>query len=581
MQILKVFARAYPHRTAVLVLCLVLAGFAEAIGISGLLPLIGMASDRAGGAPSGGVTDGIGRIATDAVRAVGIEPTIGALLLLLVGAVLLKAGLVLLANQQVGYAVAHMATDLRLALLRALLRTRWEYYIHQPVGTFANAIAAEARRASQSYLHATTIFSLIVQATVYAALACMMSWPAALAALAVGAVVVTILGRLVRMARRAGLRQTKLAKSLLGRLTDTLVAVKPLKAMGRETLLGPLLEGETQRLNKALRREVLSKEALGALYEPLIILFLATGLYFALVRYALPLPTVLVLAVLSARIVERLGKVQKEYQRMVIDESAFWSLRRMIDEAEAAREHHPGTRRPTLEREIVFRDVSFAYDDRWILRDAALAIPAGELTVVVGPSGAGKTTVADLIIGLLTAQNGDVLVDGVPLAALDARAWRGMIGYVPQEGFMLHESVFVNVTLGDPDLAAGDVESALRAAGAADFVADLPKGMDTVLGERGLRISGGQRQRIALARALVRRPSLLILDEATTALDPETEAAICATLEQHRGRLTILAICHHGRLVELADRVYRVEDGTSALVRGGHAGDVPALVRSL
>ena len=144
-----------------------------------------------------------------------------------------------------------------------------------------------------------------------------------------------------------------------------------------------------------------------------------------------------------------------------------------------------------------------------------------------------------------------------------------MIGYVPQETLMLHDSVAMNVTLGDPSVSRDDVVAALEAAGAWEFVTALPAGLDTVVGERGLRLSGGQRQRLALARAVVRRPALLVLDEATTALDPVTERSICETLRQLAGSMTLIAICHHGHLVEIADNVYRVGNGRITLVRSG------------
>src|SRR5262249_39122341 len=180
---------------------------------------------------------------------------------------------------------------------------------------------------------------------------------------------------------------------------------------------------------------------------------------------------------------------------------------------------------------------------------------------ITGPSGSGKTTIADLIVGLIAPQDGMLLLDDVPLSRVDLARWRAMLGYVPQEALLIHDTVAANVTLGDPKVTAADVDRALRTAGARDFVATLPHGIDTIVGERGLRLSGGQRQRIALARALVRQPSLLILDEATTALDPQTEADICETLRGLRGSLSILAICHQGRLIEVADRVYRVDGG--------------------
>ncbi len=560
MRLMLVFVRAYPRQTAVVLVCLLLAGLAEAVGVSSLLPLLGLAASG-GGPMAGGAGSRLEHALLGGVRAVGLEPSIGLLTAMIVAGVTIKAALVMLADKHVGYTVARIATDLRLSLIRALLRTRWEYYVHQPLGSFANAVAAEARQASEAYLRAATILAMLVEAGAYVAVACLVSGQATLAALAGGVIIVAALNGLVRTARRAGARQTRLAKVLVGRLTDVLQSVKPLKAMGREPFVGPLLEHETFRLNRAVEREVLSKAAMRALQEPLIIAFLGVGLYFALTWLALPLAAVIMMALLCASIISGLGKAQKEFQRMAACESSFWSLRAMIDHAEAACEASVGEGTPTLRSEIALRDVTFAYAEEPVLQQASLVIVAGQLTTIVGPSGSGKTTVADLITGLIEPQQGSVLVDGVSLREVDMRQWRSRIGYVPQETVLLHESVRINVTLGDPDLTAADVEAALRQAGAWDFVAALPEGMEAVVGERGLGISGGQRQRVALARALVRRPSLLILDEATAALDPATEAGICQVLQTLRDAVTILAICHQGPLIDAADRVYRVGGG--------------------
>jgi ATP-binding cassette subfamily C protein len=563
MKLVLVFFRAYPRRTIVVLACLLLAGLAEGVGLSTLLPLFGLATSPPGGA---GERSGFEEAVVGAIRTAGLEPTANVLLAVILLGVLLKAGLLLLGKKQVGYAVAHMATDLRLALIRALFRMKWEHYVHQPIGSLANAVASEASRASDAYLRASTILSLLVQVAVYATVAFLVSWRAMLVALAAGAGVVVLLNRLVLITRRAGARQTRLSKSLLRRLTDALQAVKPLKAMGRETLIGPLLEGETRQLNRALQRQVMGREAMRALQEPLVVLFLGIGLYASPLFLQLPLATVFMLVVLCLRILDSISKVQREYQDMVAAESAFWSLRRTIDDAEAAREAAGGRGVPVLRRAIRLRDVGFLYEDRWILNDASIEVPVGQLTVITGASGAGKTTVADLVLGLIRPQRGEVYIDDAPLGGLDVGLWRAQIGYVPQETFLLHESVLLNVTLGDQRLGEADVERALRTAGAWDFVSRLPAGIHTTVGERGLRISGGQRQRIALARALVHQPHLLILDEATASLDPTTEAAISSTLHGLRGRLTILAVCHQGPLIDLADRVYRVGDGTVVAV---------------
>jgi ATP-binding cassette subfamily C protein len=566
MRLLLVFLRTYPKRTALTLLCLVLGGLAEGIGVSSLLPVMRVAAN---GAPGLAGATALERGLDAALTSVGLTPSTHTLFALVLVGVVLKAGLTLLANRQVGYAVAQMTTSLRLDLISALLATRWSYYVHQPIGVIANSVALEATSAADAYLRGTTILALFVQAVVFATVASLVSWRATIVALAAGLLIAAVLNRLVRMARRAGKRQVARTRALLARLTDTLQAVKPLKAMAREPLIAPVLEGETQRLNRALEHEVMSRAALEALQDPLVMLFLAGSLYTGLTYFAMPLADLIILVLLCARIVGSFGKMQKEAQRMVVRESAFFAVRDLIQEAHAAVEVASGGRPPSLVREIRLAGVSFTHEVQPVLRDADMVVPAGSLTVLTGPSGAGKTTVVDLITGLLQPSAGAVLVDGVPLGEIAIREWRTKIGYVPQETLMLHQSVAHNVTLGDPTVSPADVAAALKAAGAEEFVAALPALSDTLVGERGLRLSGGQRQRLALARALVRKPTLLVLDEATTALDPATERAICETLRALRGSMTLIAICHHGRLVELADLVYRVEGTRIELVRAG------------
>jgi ATP-binding cassette subfamily C protein len=279
---------------------------------------------------------------------------------------------------------------------------------------------------------------------------------------------------------------------------------------------------------------------------------------------------VVTLAFLMARLMSQLGKVQRQYQNMMVAESAFWSLQDKIEDARKHRETAPGGKTPTLDKGIRLEGVSFEYEkDLAVLQETSLSFPAGTFTTIVGASGTGKTTVVDLVIGLLQPQDGTVWIDDQPLTEIDLRRWRKMIGYVPQDTVLLHDSVRVNVTLGDPALDGDDVESALRAAGAWDFVSAMPQGMDSTVGERGGKLSGGQRQRIAVARALVQRPRLLILDEATSALDPESEMAIGRTLQQLGGKLTIVAISHQPALMKTADRTYRLQDGFADLLSSG------------
>ena len=564
MRILVAFGRAYPARTLLMMLSLVLAGVAEGVGLTTLLPMVSVAlGEKSDSGLAGNVVG--------ALHAVGLEPEVGTLLVVIVIGMTLSSLLILVANRQVGYAVAHMATDLRLELIRALLGSRWEYYLRQPTGALANAVASESFRASTGYEHAANVLALAIQAAVYAVIAVLVSWQASLILLLLGSVLLAAMWRLVRSARRAGKKQTTLMRDLLAYLTDVLGSVKPLKAMARQGVADALLHEQNARLNRAMEREVLSREALRALQQPMLAILAAGGLYVALVIWQLPMASVMVLTFLLLRVLSLMHRAQQRYHRMVAQESAYWALRRMIDEAQAAAEPASGELVPSLQRDIRFEMVGFAYGDRTVLRDVSLTLPAGSFTSLIGPSGAGKTTVLDLLCALLTPQSGRILIDGVPLASLDRDLWRRTIGYVPQETLLLHDTILVNVTLGDPTLTAADAERALRQAGAWSFIEALPDGMLTVVGERGGRFSGGQRQRMVIARALAHDPKLLILDEATSALDPESEAAISATLRSLTPALTVVAVSHRPALIDIADRIYRFGDGTLDMVRGAPA----------
>jgi ATP-binding cassette subfamily C protein len=566
------FFRAYPGQTMFMLLALLLSGLAEGVGLSALLPLLNVALGRDVAAEMGAAGFGGGsafeQTVLDVLNHFAILPTLGNMLLIIVVFVVLKSVFLLLAQRQVGYTAAQVGTDMRLALLRAVLRSKWEYFLHQPIGRLTNALATEAQRSSTAFVNGATAITFLIQACVYAAVAFALSWRASLVAICAGAVVIGLSHFLVQVTRRAGARQTGLLTALMANLTDTLQSVKPLKAMARDHLADLALARDARRLNRALRRQVLSAAVLDSAHEFMFAGFICLGIYVALERFDMDLPTVMVLVVTLGRAFSFLGKVQKQYQKLVQGESAFWSLQEAIAAAGDAEEQLPGGAEPRLERALSFDAVSFSYDGDPVLRDLSLSVPAGQMTTLVGASGSGKTTVIDLAIGLLSPDRGEVRIDDRRLAEVDLRAWRGMIGYVPQDTLLLHDSILHNVTLGDPALGPEDAERALRAAGAWGFVAGLAEGLATVVGERGGKLSGGQRQRIAIARALVTAPRLLILDEATSALDAGSEDAVCRSIEALKGSLTILAISHNRAMISAADRVYQMENGTAVPLQG-------------
>jgi ATP-binding cassette, subfamily C, bacterial len=551
------FMRAHPWRSALTVAYLIAAGLVEGMSLAMFLPLVELAT-------GGATPSALGGTVRDALTAIGLRPTLGVLLGVVVAGMTLKGVFLWFALNQVGYTVARTSAELRLTLIDALLHARWEHFTGQPVGHYANAISREATVAAMAYRNAALAIAAAVQLCVYAAVAFLVSWRTAALALGAGALIAVLLYRLITLSRLAGRRQTELIKSLIARLVDALNGIKPIKAMNCERHLLPLLEAETHGLNDAQRLSVLASQSLATFQEPISVFVLAVGLYVTMRFLGEPFSALLIMAFLFSRLVNQVNVLFRYYQAMLTGESGFWSLWHCIEESRAACEPAAGRAAPPPLREAITLDnVHFAYGDAPVLRGVSMTVPSGRFVAIEGPSGSGKTTLIDLVIGLLEPGAGDIRIDGVALNTLDRAAWRAMIGYVPQEMFLFHDTIYSNITLGDGGLTRTDAQAALRAAGAGDFVSALPDGIDTVVGERGSKLSGGQRQRIALARALVRNPRLLILDEVTTALDPRTEADICATLAGLTGAVTILAVSHQPAIVAVADRVYRLSNGTA------------------
>jgi ATP-binding cassette subfamily C protein len=559
--VFRVFAATSVRRQISVVGCLLLSGLCEGIGLASLVPIFGIATGKASHSR-------IQETIASVFGYLGLPLNVPILVVVLLAFLVLKAVLLLLAMNNVGYAMAEVATTMRLRLIQALLDARWGYFARQPIGRFTNAISGDAARAGDAYLQTATLMANLFQVAIYLALSLLMSWKLSLLSLGIGGAIALLLNRFVRMAKKAGRQQTRRTQGLVTRLSDALIGIKPLKAMGRHARLATLFQNDARQLNKALRKQVFSKQAARTLDEPLIAIFLAGAFYMAVHLWHVQVTELLVMGLLLARTVSAMGKAQQAQQAAAISESAYWSMTDTIHDALAHLETFPGRRTPTLERSFVFDRVSFAYGATPVLREASLEIPAGKLTTLIGGSGGGKTTLVDLAIGLFRPASGEIRLDGVPLSEIDLARWRSMVGYVPQEVILFHDTLLANLTLGDPDLTREDAEAALRAADAWDFVAAMPEGLDSIVGERGALLSGGQRQRIALARALMGRPVMLILDEATSALDPATEREICANVRalSEQRRLTVLAVSHHPAWVDLADRVYAVAEGRAERV---------------
>lgn len=404
----------------------------------------------------------------------------------------------------------------------------------------------------------------------------LISWKLTLVAVLALPGMFLIWGPLLRRVRRGDHTILRLAGDVNSHLQETLSGIRLVKASAAERHERKRFGAVTWDYFKAFIRterfRALSApitESVGALGTILVLWYGATHL--VLTTQELGGEDFIAFLVLSVRLyspVKYLGKLPALIQPgLVAAERVF----EFLDAPVEIRDRADSLPFPGVKKEIVFDRVSFAYRaGEPVLHEVSFTAPAGTVTALVGPSGAGKTTIADLIGRFYEATSGQILVDGVDLRSYSIRTLRESLGIVSQDTVLFHDTIRANIAYameGVPDEA---VEAAARAAHAHDFIMAFPEGYATVVGERGTQLSGGQRQRIAIARALLRNPPILILDEATSALDSESERLVQSALDRLLADRTVFVIAHRLSTVERADQILVLEKG-EIVQRGKHA----------
>lgn len=541
---------------------MVMLGLLEGIGILMIIPLLTVAGIIPGVQVSGGLTSWLNIF----FQNIGLPLNLLVILLIYIAlnfgqSWLQRCQSILSFDIQQSFGVF-----ISVRLFKAVAYAEWQLLIAKKKSDITNVIITELLRVYSGVSFFLQMMSTALITLIQIALAVLIAPGLTCFVLAGALILFMLLQKFSRESRRMGQNISDLNRDLLFDLTEHLNGIKEIKSYGVEAAQVHNFIKTRNMMKKNLTRFNRVQTRTNMIYKVGSAVFISLFLFSAIEIFKLDAQAFIVVSVIASRIWPKLSSFQMGLQNINMVLPSFKAAKELENHCLAARENLPEdgpVKKIELKHGVEFRDVTFYYDSAragHAVKEASFVLPAGTTTALVGVSGAGKSTMVDLLIGLLTPKEGDILVDGRPLTEI-LRPWRNSIGYVPQDALLFNASIRDNLLWASPDAPEEGLWEALRLASVDSFVSSLPDGLDTVVGDRGVRLSGGERQRVVLARALLRKPSVLILDEATSSLDSENEKRIQQAVENLQGKMTIVVIAHRISTIRNADRILVLEQG--------------------
>jgi ATP-binding cassette, subfamily B, bacterial MsbA len=490
------------------------------------------------------------------------------------GAILLKSLLSFSATALFGWIDMRMTHHLRSSIFERILRMDYGVIETRPSGRLFNTLSTETWRTSDALSTLVGLIISLCMITVYGTIMLLISWKLTVLVIVFMALVSMVVRLLTRHVKRLSADLTHANARFSKRMVQTIEGMKIVRAFNREPYEQKRFDTVSERISELVMRVVVAAGLVNPVYE-----ILAGGLLiyvlFTTLGSPLGLTPLLVFIFVLYRLQPKMKELDEQRVKLHALSASVSDVMSLLDQS--TRRHVTSGETPIhgLNKGIRLEHVSFRYPNSQMpaLNDVSLFVPRGKTTALVGPSGGGKSTLIKLILRLYDVAEGEIHVDNHSLKDLDLALWRNQIALVTQDVYLFDATVGENIAYGRLDATPKEIAEAARQADAHGFISQLPDGYDTEIGERGIRLSGGQQQRIALARAFLRKPQILILDEPTSVLDTISEHLIQDALHNLRPDCTVLIVAHRLSTIKQADHIIVMEQGC---VR--EQGDVPQLL---
>lgn len=453
--------------------------------------------------------------------------------------------------------------DLRIEIYSLMLHSKWALFLKKRKSTLINLLTSELARVIGGINFALQLLSNTIFMIIQLAIALWLSLKMTLFIVLFGLILGYLSRKFVQKSRHLGRRTSQLGEDYMAGITDQLSGIKDIKSNKLEYSYIDWLRSLTSRMNAEQIEYVKLKSNSQLVYKVSAALLVAVFIFISVKAFHAQGEQLLLIILIFSRLWPRFIAIQSNFEQIAATLPACQAVTKLIEDCSKEQEFKPVNALPLIGKpQIECKDVYFRYKkDSYTLKDINLTILPNQMTAIVGPSGAGKSTLIDLLMGLNSPERGEVLVNGHPLKDELLLSLRQAISYVPQDSFLFNTSVRENLLTVNTQASERELWEALEFAMADQFVGNLPQGLDTVIGDRGMKISGGERQRLVLARAILKKPALLILDEATSALDTNNENKIKESIDRLKGKVTIVVVAHRLSTIQAADQVLVLEEG--------------------